>query len=734
MRKVVAIFNFLFILQFSLAAQNFISKLHCLTGYQFQINTSCVLNNKSTIVGGIYTKSPSILGTGFFLCKLDEQGELKWFKTFDNPFASAALVEVEFELSSFSGNRFILLLRYFTEQGKAFAMDENAEVLWGKNYPIYRLNDIEKEQSLAFAAGRSIHKIDYKGNKIWSEWIFRAIDEDKYNYRLTKWDDTHLLFSQNLGKDVFQNTPEAKINTFNLVVLNTIDGVLANKKLIKGPLNDTLWLQSVKVINDKVFIVGENGLTDKKFNVKGNEGFVVCLNKQFQVLWAKKIKLQGSSQNFGVDKLEELNDKNHILLNCHVGDWPFPAGNPKNRFIMARMNVNTGVIDSALYHDRVSYVDGNFQQSYAFSNGNTLEHIQGFAGNSFYFTSTNDFFKQNTCKNTSTILQSNNFNLSVEDDTDTVLNPETLDDVTVQPLSFNTLSFQTYNQCPECLCPTTDKKKVKICTNQSYALTSGKKVNTTGMYMDTIKTVEGCLRFVEIQLTANPFVETKLNLALCQATPSIKIAQKTYTTPGNYTDTLKTKAGCDSILLIHIQDLSNLSVSLGEDKELLEGEKLLLTAQTTPPDVIKQYTWFPSGTTTCDTCQSIEAVPTDNQWYAVLARQGECTASDTLLVRLIKEKTAYLPNAFSPNGDQNNDLFRPFCADVISNINAFEVFDRWGNLLYRKTDFAPNSPDIGWDGTYRGQTSDQGVYTYRVEVQLRSGKVQHYAGDVLLLR
>ena len=167
---------------------------------------------------------------------------------------------------------------------------------------------------------------------------------------------------------------------------------------------------------------------------------------------------------------------------------------------------------------------------------------------------------------------------------------------------------------------------------------------------------------------------------LCKSIPSIKIASKTYTKAGIYQDTLKTITGCDSFLTIHIKDLSDLSVSLGEDKEILEGDKVMLEAKTNYPDVIKNYVWLPQGTNACDTCRTIDVSPSKNQWYAIKVSKDGCSASDSINVKVLNQKLVYIPNIFSPNGDKINDLYRPYCAEDVAEIEYFQVFDRLGNF------------------------------------------------------
>lgn len=70
-----------------------------------------------------------------------------------------------------------------------------------------------------------------------------------------------------------------------------------------------------------------------------------------------------------------------------------------------------------------------------------------------------------------------------------------------------------------------------------------------------------------------------------------------------------------------------------------------------------------------------------------------------------KVSSLLMPNAFSPNGDGINDIYKP--KDGYRNIEEFHayIYNRWGQKLYEWTD-----PATGWDGTYRGKPVKEGVY------------------------
>jgi len=87
----------------------------------------------------------------------------------------------------------------------------------------------------------------------------------------------------------------------------------------------------------------------------------------------------------------------------------------------------------------------------------------------------------------------------------------------------------------------------------------------------------------------------------------------------------------------------------------------------------------------------------------------------------------YVANAFSPNGDDNND-FIPVHGECVSNI-TFKIFNRWGNLV-----FQTNKLNDGWDGYYKGELQNTGVYVYIIQATFENGETTQESGDISLIR
>jgi gliding motility-associated-like protein len=107
-----------------------------------------------------------------------------------------------------------------------------------------------------------------------------------------------------------------------------------------------------------------------------------------------------------------------------------------------------------------------------------------------------------------------------------------------------------------------------------------------------------------------------------------------------------------------------------------------------------------------------------------------CKQLDTFRVTVKKIEPRYiLPNAFSPNGDGNNDLFRVILESGLS-VEYFRIYNRWGELV-----FIEQGTSKGWDGKYKEVDQPVGAYIYYITVRnLSTGKIKSSSGNVTLLR
>jgi len=104
-----------------------------------------------------------------------------------------------------------------------------------------------------------------------------------------------------------------------------------------------------------------------------------------------------------------------------------------------------------------------------------------------------------------------------------------------------------------------------------------------------------------------------------------------------------------------------------------------------------------------------------------------CTDTSYVTVYVIPETTIYIPNAFTPNNDDLNDVFIPVVYDV--NSYDFMIFDRWGQIIYQST-----KQGDGWDGTRNGKLCPIDTYVYQLNYSDRQDIARVIRGHFTLVR
>jgi len=162
------------------------------------------------------------------------------------------------------------------------------------------------------------------------------------------------------------------------------------------------------------------------------------------------------------------------------------------------------------------------------------------------------------------------------------------------------------------------------------------------------------------------------------------------------------------------------------DTSVVLGQPLLLHATGST-----NYLWSPAQWLNNIGIASPVALPQNNIEYIVrVSNNFGCFAFDSIRVHVyFIEPSFYVPNAFTPNGDGKNDLFRPIAIGMKS-IDAFRVYNRWGQLLYSSTDMNGG----GWDGTFGGRGQDPATYVWYAEgTDYKNNKIKK-RGTVILIR
>lgn len=136
----------------------------------------------------------------------------------------------------------------------------------------------------------------------------------------------------------------------------------------------------------------------------------------------------------------------------------------------------------------------------------------------------------------------------------------------------------------------------------------------------------------------------------------------------------------------------------------------------------QSYTWNTGAVT-----EAITVAPQTPQWYIVYVDNHGCVGVDSVYVDFNCD--LFMPNAFSPNGNTTNDIFRPRGEKIVQ--FRLMIFNRWGQVIYNQLN---TSVQQGWDGTFNGIPQEVGVYVYYIDAQFIKGHHIEMQGNVSLIR
>ena len=115
-------------------------------------------------------------------------------------------------------------------------------------------------------------------------------------------------------------------------------------------------------------------------------------------------------------------------------------------------------------------------------------------------------------------------------------------------------------------------------------------------------------------------------------------------------------------------------------------------------------------------------------YVTLYANLGNEERDSSRICVTISESKLLMPNAFTPNGDTHNDVYKAKEYQSIVEFHAY-IFNRWGQKLFEWT-----NPAEGWDGNYNGSPVKEGVYFVVVKARGADGIVYNIRKDVNLLR
>lgn len=191
-------------------------------------------------------------------------------------------------------------------------------------------------------------------------------------------------------------------------------------------------------------------------------------------------------------------------------------------------------------------------------------------------------------------------------------------------------------------------------------------------------------------------------------------------------------SGCDSLVTIALA-FRQIYFQAGDDQTIAKGDIVCIEPDYgfTPVAV----SWSPAPPCDDPQCPTFCFQPLQSIFFQVSATDSYgCVLTDDIGVNVNTNNKTYAPTVFSPDAPWPNNRFFLSADRGTARIVRMFVADRWGEVMYDKSDFLPDLPDEGWDGMFRGQIAPVATYMFYAEMERIDGTTYIKSGTVTLVR
>lgn len=274
-----------------------------------------------------------------------------------------------------------------------------------------------------------------------------------------------------------------------------------------------------------------------------------------------------------------------------------------------------------------------------------------------------------------------------------------------------------------------------ICTGETYTI-NNMTYDTTGVYRDTLvgQATSGCDSVIVLDLVLGDMIPRQVDAGICSG-DTFEFYGRSVLTPGTFEEILVSSMGCDTLvtlnLILHAHPVVSIALTDPDCSDANSGS-IIVT------DIIDGLPPFMYSLDGIFYQSDPEFKRLNGGQYHLYVRDANgCHWQDEVFLKTCSDSPGakiYVPNVFSPNNDEINDWITVFADVEVVSIQHFNIFDRWGSLVFSQKDFQPNDQTFGWDGKFRNEFMNQGVYIYVLLAELRDGKMVTQTGNITLLK
>jgi gliding motility-associated-like protein len=255
----------------------------------------------------------------------------------------------------------------------------------------------------------------------------------------------------------------------------------------------------------------------------------------------------------------------------------------------------------------------------------------------------------------------------------------------------------------------------------------GQLTDVPGIYTLELQQANGCDSIITQELIVVPS-NIEQTEVFCEG-GSKEVFDSVFTTSGRICRTeTHPVTGCSVTTCINVVETPNPQVpEQGEPPVIFVGDSTIINT----PDIFATYEWIPfdPAVLECDDCPDPWASPDTSTTFILVVKDGNgCIDTAEYRVLVCNDEEVHIPNAFTPNGDGSNDLFRVVPTEGAEVIRSLLVFNRWGQKVYEGS-----GVNAQWDGKIGDQPAASDVYVWILDYEC-GGKSVRENGEVTLLR
>lgn len=204
---------------------------------------------------------------------------------------------------------------------------------------------------------------------------------------------------------------------------------------------------------------------------------------------------------------------------------------------------------------------------------------------------------------------------------------------------------------------------------------------------------------------------------------------------GEYTLSVRDGSGCVTQHPMLLTEPFEVVVRLqATDSSIVVGKPITIQALLSPETAkLKSIEWLPlNAFPKQDTLRQRVVLSESTEVTVELIDINGCMARNDLTIQ-VAEPEIYIPNAIKPGSDDDAYL-TVFSGEGVKKVASLRVYNRVGATIFEREDFPPNDPLKGWNGRWKNQPVQPGVYLWLATVELLDGTLEHFEGSVTVVK